>query len=64
MEKEPFSFKEMGLFSSPAPASSIMQMKILEEECMRHFPLMDAKERALYVSESIEQANNKKTDHD
>ena len=43
--------------SDSAPRLSIMQMKMLEEEAMRHFPLMDAKARATYVFNCIEQTN-------
>jgi hypothetical protein len=56
-------FRSLGLFSDPLPLQSIMQMKLLEEEAMRHFPLMDAKARAAYVSNSIEQIN-KLNNHD
>jgi hypothetical protein len=54
-------FGPLGLFSDPLPKTSIMQMKLLEEEAMRHFPQMDAKARAVYVSHSIEQANKPQT---
>jgi hypothetical protein len=55
-------FQSLGLFSDPVPKTSIMQMKLLEEEAIRHFPQMDAKARAIYVSNSIEQVN-KTADH-
>lgn len=54
------SFRSLGLFSEPLPKQSIMQMKLLEEEAMRHFPQMDEKARAIYVSNSIEQCNKLK----
>lgn len=53
-------FKTLGLFCEPLPKQSIMQMKLLEEEAMRHFPQMDEKARAIYVSNSIEQCNKLK----
>ena len=60
--KESWSpFMSLGLFSDPLPKkTSIMQMKMLEEEAMRHFPKMEAKARANYVAYSIEQANKPK----
>lgn len=55
-------FNDTGLIMPPEPKRSILQMKLLEEEAMRHFPQMDIKARAEYVALSIERAN-KLTDH-
>lgn len=60
--ESPFQVKSIGLLSPPlSNKGSIMQMKLLEEEALRHFPQMNARARALYVSHSIEQANKLNT---
>jgi len=53
---DPYS---VGLFSEPSPKASIMQIRLLEREARRHFPQMDSKAVAEYVSRSIETANKK-----